>query len=100
MGGIEPGEMPPISAWWPRLATKKTGSSELLNTGVITVKSGFLKINIYILKQKKSLLETNNMHFFAPIINITNIQKERICLFESGIAKNAFLGYFNGIKIK
>lgn len=24
-GGMEPGVIPPMSAWWPRLATKKTG---------------------------------------------------------------------------
>ena len=46
-GGIEPGVMPPISAWWARLAVKKrsewsvvTGESAQSNTGVMTVTSG------------------------------------------------------------
>jgi hypothetical protein len=40
-GGMDPGEMPPMSAWCPRLATKKTGlAMPLQNTGVMMVKSG------------------------------------------------------------
>ena len=38
-GGIDPGVIPPTSAWCPRDATKKTHSPSL-NTGVITVMSG------------------------------------------------------------
>ena len=41
IGGVEPGVMPPMSAWWPRLPTKNRirwpASS---NTGVMTVTSG------------------------------------------------------------
>ena len=40
-GGIEPGEMPPTSAWWPREPTKNSSSSPASsNTGVTTVMSG------------------------------------------------------------
>ena len=40
-GGIEPGVMPPISAWCPRLATKKMGVvCPAVKTGVMTVMSG------------------------------------------------------------
>jgi len=38
-GGMEPGVMPPMSAWCPREATKNTGTPPA-NTGVITVMSG------------------------------------------------------------
>ena len=37
-GGIEPGVMPPMSAWWPLEATKKTGLSESL--GVVKGEGG------------------------------------------------------------
>ena len=40
VAGIEPGVMPPISAWWPRDATKNSSSSSAENTGVTTVTSG------------------------------------------------------------
>ena len=40
-GGVEPGVVPPISAWWPRLARKKRiDLSRLSKTGVMTVISG------------------------------------------------------------
>ena len=44
-GGIDPGVVPPTSAWWPREATKKLGprdpgAAESMNTGVTTVMSG------------------------------------------------------------
>ena len=39
LGGMEPGVMPPTSAWWPRDATKNTILPSL-NTGVMTVMSG------------------------------------------------------------
>ena len=40
--GIEPGVMPPMSAWWPRAATKNVGTGEFasLNTGMTAVMSG------------------------------------------------------------
>ena len=38
VGGIEPGRMPPISAWWPRDAVKKIICFDLgLKTGVMIV---------------------------------------------------------------
>ncbi len=39
-GGIEPGWMPPTSAWWPRAATKNAGSAPPEKTGMTTVMSG------------------------------------------------------------
>ena len=40
-GGVEPGVMPPMSAWWPRLPTKnKISRPASSNTGVMTVTSG------------------------------------------------------------
>ena len=39
-GGIEPGAMPPTSAWCPRLATKKRSAPCSSCTGEITVMSG------------------------------------------------------------
>ncbi len=40
-GGIEPGVLPPMSAWWPREPTKNMiVSVSGANTGVITVISG------------------------------------------------------------
>ena len=39
LGGMEPGVMPPTSAWWPRDATKNTMAPSR-NTGVMTVMSG------------------------------------------------------------
>jgi hypothetical protein len=40
-GGIEPGVIPPMSAWWPREPTKNSSRSPAAsNTGVITVMSG------------------------------------------------------------
>ena len=41
-GGIEPGAIPPISAWWPRAATYQAGaaSPSAAKTGMITVMSG------------------------------------------------------------
>mmetsp|Transcript_96225 Transcript_96225/g.207640 ORF Transcript_96225/g.207640 Transcript_96225/m.207640 type:complete len:255 (+) Transcript_96225:992-1756(+) len=41
-GGIEPGTLPPTSAWWPRDAVKKLGLASPLfaKTGVMTVMSG------------------------------------------------------------
>ena len=39
-GDIEPGEMPPISAWWPREATQNRIFLASSNTGVHTVISG------------------------------------------------------------
>ena len=40
-GGPEPGVLPPMSAWWPREATKNIISFPFLSkTGVITVTSG------------------------------------------------------------
>ncbi len=39
--GIEPGVMPPISAWWPREATRNSSSAPSVSkTGVTTVTSG------------------------------------------------------------
>lgn len=41
VGGMDPGSIPPISAWWPREAVKKMISFVFaLNTGVIIVISG------------------------------------------------------------
>ena len=41
LGDIEPGEMPPTSAWWPREATQNRMFFLLSsNTGVHTVMSG------------------------------------------------------------
>ncbi len=41
LGDIEPGEMPPTSAWWPREATQNRMVFFLSsNTGVHTVMSG------------------------------------------------------------
>ena len=38
---MDPGVMPPMSAWWARAATKKSARVALLmNTGVTTVMSG------------------------------------------------------------
>ena len=39
LGGMDPGVMPPTSAWWPRDATKNTILPSL-KTGVMTVMSG------------------------------------------------------------
>ncbi|CFU08354.1 Uncharacterised protein [Bordetella pertussis] len=40
-GGIEPGVVPPMSAWWPREPTKNRMSwPARSNTGVMTVTSG------------------------------------------------------------
>lgn len=39
LGGMDPGVIPPTSAWWPREATKNL-ISPFQNTGVITVMSG------------------------------------------------------------
>ncbi len=40
-GGVEPGVMPPISAWWPREPTKNRISLPASSkTGVMTVTSG------------------------------------------------------------
>ncbi len=39
--GMEPGVMPPMSAWWPRAATKNCGeAASPRNTGMTTVTSG------------------------------------------------------------
>lgn len=41
VGGMDPGRIPPISAWWPREAVKKIISSVFMsNTGVMMVISG------------------------------------------------------------
>ena len=41
LGGVEPGVVPPMSAWWPRLPTKKRISLPASsNTGATTVTSG------------------------------------------------------------
>ena len=40
-GGMEPGVVPPTSAWWPRAATNQAGAaSPSANTGMTTVMSG------------------------------------------------------------
>ena len=39
-GGMEPGVIPPISAWWPRAATQNDGALPSTKTGVTTVTSG------------------------------------------------------------
>ena len=38
-GGMDPGVIPPTSAWWARAAVKNTSSSPS-NTGMTTVMSG------------------------------------------------------------
>ena len=38
-GGMDPGVIPPMSAWWPRAPTKHARPSSM-NTGAITVMSG------------------------------------------------------------
>jgi hypothetical protein len=39
-GGMEPGVMPPMSAWWPRLPVEQQFGPGVSKTGVITVTSG------------------------------------------------------------